>query len=134
VSAPYAPDLEIVPLDDFIAVEEPGAQPLLGDEDGVVIPEGGDVMIYGPAGGGKTTLMSDLGCHLAAGDAWLGLPVPHAVCVALVENEGPRPLFRAKQSVTACTYSRTLGASSASPIPPGARRWPRRSATSRSTS
>ena len=53
-------------------------------------------MFYGDGGAGKTTLMIDLGLHLAAGDDWLGIPIGRAVRVAIVENEGPRPLFRAK--------------------------------------
>jgi hypothetical protein len=96
VTPPTAPDLDLVPIADFVAVEEPGAEPLVGDDDGAVIPTNGDVMVYGPAGGGKTTLAVDFSLALAAGDDWLGLPVPHAVCVALVESEGPRALFRAK--------------------------------------
>ena len=44
-----------------------------------LIPEGGDVMVYGDGGAGKTTLCLDLACHLAAGDDWLGIPVAAAV-------------------------------------------------------
>lgn len=91
-----AGELELVTLDAFCAVDEPGAAALVGDEDGAVIPEGGDVMFYGDGGAGKTTLAVDLGCHLAAGDDWLGLPVARSTRVLLVENEGPRPLFRKK--------------------------------------
>jgi AAA domain len=86
----------VVTLDEFVAVDEPGASALVGDEDGLLFPEDADVMIYGDGGSGKTTLAIDLGCHLAAGDDWLGLPVPRPVRVLIVENEGPRPLFRAK--------------------------------------
>ena len=53
-------------------------------------------MVYGDGGVGKTTLVVDLTCHLAGGDDWLGLTVPRPVRVLLVENEGPRPLFRRK--------------------------------------
>ena len=91
-----APLPELICLEDFLATEEPGAEPLVGDENNVVIPSGGDVMFYGDGGAGKTTLAIDLAFHLAAGDDWLGLPIPHAVTVALIENEGPRPLFREK--------------------------------------
>src|SRR5207248_6215569 len=59
-------------------------------------PEGGDVMIYGDGGAGKTTLSIDLAFHLAAGDDWCGIAVPHKVRVGIVENEGPRALFRQK--------------------------------------
>jgi len=89
--------LELVTLEDFAEKEEEGAEPLLADaEGGAVIPEGGDVMIYGDGGAGKTTLANDLACHLGAGDDWLGLPIAHSMRVLLVENEGPRPLFRKK--------------------------------------
>jgi AAA domain len=53
-------------------------------------------MFYGDGGAGKTTLCIDLACHLAAGDDWLGFTVAEPVRVLLVENEGPRPQFRAK--------------------------------------
>ena len=89
-------DVVIVPLAEFIAVDEPGAEPLLGKPDAILIPENGDVMFYGDGGAGKTTLAIDLGFHLAAGDTWLGIPVPHPVRVLLIENEGPRPLLRQK--------------------------------------
>jgi putative DNA primase/helicase len=88
--------LSVVTLDEFIAVEELGAAALLGNPDEALIPEDGDVMIYGDGGVGKTTLAVDLACHLAAGDDWLGISVPNPVRALLVENEGPRALFRAK--------------------------------------
>ena len=81
---------------EFAAVEEPGAEPLVGGEGGAVIPAGGDVMMYGDGGAGKTTLAIDGACHWAAGDTWLGMPVTRPLRVLLVENEGPRPLFRDK--------------------------------------
>jgi hypothetical protein len=89
-------DLAIVPLSAFVDVEEEGAKALVGTPEAALVPEGGDVMLYGDGGAGKTTLAVDLSCHLAAGDAWLGMPVAAAVRVLLIENEGPRPLFRAK--------------------------------------
>lgn len=90
------PRLWAVTLDDFVAVEEAGATALLGDADSALIPENGDVMIYGDGGAGKTTLAVDFVCHLAAGDPWLGIAVARPVRVLLIENEGPRPMFRAK--------------------------------------
>src|SRR5262249_3131491 len=80
----------------FASVTEPGAAPLLGDPEGIVLPENGDAMAYGAGGAGKTSLMVDLGMHLAAGDAWLGIPVQRPLRVLLIEAEGPRPPFRAK--------------------------------------
>jgi hypothetical protein len=88
--------LEAVPLEQFAAVEEAGAEALVGEPGDVVIPVGGDVMVYGDGGAGKTTLCVDLAFHAAAGDDWLGIPVARPACVLLVENEGPRALFRAK--------------------------------------
>lgn len=88
--------LRFVPLDEFVAVNEPGADPIVGDAGSVLIPEAGDVMIFGDGGAGKTTLEVDLAFHLAAGDDWCGLHVPKPVRVGIVENEGPRPLFREK--------------------------------------
>ena len=88
--------LSCVTLADFAAVEEAGVDALLGGDGEALIPANGDVMVYGDGGAGKTTLCLDLGCHLAAGDDWLGIPIAKAISVLLVENEGPRPLFRAK--------------------------------------
>jgi hypothetical protein len=88
--------LEVVTMEEFSAVVEPGADALVGSGDDALIPEDGDVMIYGAGGAGKTSLALDLAVHLAAGDSWLRIPVPHPVRVLVIENEGPRPLFRRK--------------------------------------
>lgn len=89
-------NLHLITVTEFVNVDEPGAAPLIGDADNVLIPEGGDVMFFGDGGAGKTTMMIDQAMHLAAGVPWLGIPIPRAVRVAIIENEGPRPLFRAK--------------------------------------
>jgi hypothetical protein len=88
--------LEVVSFAEFVELDEAGAEPLLGSTDDVVLPENGDGMFYGDGGAGKTTLGIDLAFHLAAGDDWLGIPVTRPVRVLLIENEGPRPLYRAK--------------------------------------
>lgn len=88
--------VRIVTAEDFAAVHEPGADPIAGEDGEVLIPEDGDIMIYGDGGASKTTLGIDLAVHLAAGDDWLGASVPRPVRVALIEAEGPRPLFRRK--------------------------------------
>jgi hypothetical protein len=93
---PVAVESTIVTLGEFTAIDEPGAAPLLGDERGALIPEGGDLMLYGDGGAGKTTLTFDLAFHLAAGQDWLGIPVARPVRTLLIENEGPRPLLRQK--------------------------------------
>jgi hypothetical protein len=88
--------VQIDTIEDFAKVEEEGAAPLMGGDGNVLIPENGDVMVYGDGGSGKTTLMHDAACHLGAGQGWLGIPVPRRLNVLLVEVEGPRPLMRAK--------------------------------------
>jgi hypothetical protein len=88
--------VRIATASDFAAAEEAGADPLLGESGEVVIPQGGDVVLYGDGGASKTTLSIDLACHLAAGDSWLSIPAPRPVKVLLIEAEGPRPLFREK--------------------------------------
>jgi hypothetical protein len=89
--------LRIVSVSVFAAVDEPGAAAIVADhQDGALIPQSGSVMVYGDGGAGKTTLAIDLAFHLAAGDAWLALPVPQPVRVLLVEAEGPRPHYRKK--------------------------------------
>ena len=85
-----------VSLAEFVSTQEQGVDALLGNADSIVIPEGGDVMVYGDGGAGKTTLTIDAAFHLAAGDDWLGLRIGRPVRVAIIENEGPRPLFRKK--------------------------------------
>jgi AAA domain len=102
-------EFEVVSIEEFAAVEEEGAEPLLGDTENVLIPRGGNMMVYGDGGAGKTTLEIDLACHLAAGDDWLGIHADKPLRVLLIENEGPRPLFRAK-------LRRKLAAWTASPI------------------
>jgi hypothetical protein len=87
---------EVVPIADFAEREEDGAEAVLGSRTDILVPENGDVMFYGDGGAGKTTLSNDLSFHLAAGDDWLGIPIGRPVRVLLIENEGPRPLFRAK--------------------------------------
>jgi AAA domain len=88
--------LTIVSLATFCSVDEPGAAALVGTEGDVVIGESSDVLFYGDGGAGKTTLGNDLAFHMAAGDDWLGIAVARSVRVLLIENEGPRPLYRAK--------------------------------------
>lgn len=87
------------------ATETP--QPLWGNDDVNAIPAGGLCLLAGRPGTGKTTLILDLACHLAAGRPWppvdpenerapTPLPVPRPLRVALIENEGPEAMFQAK--------------------------------------
>jgi AAA domain len=88
--------IAIVTAAEFGTVDEAGAGAIVGSADGPLIPEGGNVMVYGDGGVGKTTLCIDLGYFLAAGDDWLALTIPSRRRVLLVECEGPRPQFRRK--------------------------------------
>lgn len=88
--------LGFVTLDEFVAVDEPGAGALVGESGSALVPEDGEVMAFGDGGSGKTTMEIDLAFHLAAGDHWCGLTIPNAVRVGIIENEGPRALFREK--------------------------------------
>jgi 5S rRNA maturation endonuclease (ribonuclease M5) len=88
--------LRIVPLEEFAAVDEASATPLLGADDEVIIAADSLTVFYGDGGAGKTTLAVDAVAHLASGTSWLGFPVPRPVRVLLIENEGPRGLFRRK--------------------------------------
>ena len=53
-------EVRIVSAEKFGSVEEPGAESIIGEDGEAVIPEGGDVMIYGDGGSSKTTLAVDL--------------------------------------------------------------------------
>lgn len=92
------PVLRFVPVAEFAAVDEPGAEPLAAaTAGGVVIPAAGTVIVYGDGGAGKTTLEVDLCFALAAGSPWLDLVTcDRPLRIALVENEGPRQEFRDK--------------------------------------
>jgi hypothetical protein len=69
---------------------------LVGSEDDNLIPEGGDVMFYGDGGTAKTTLAVDLAYHMGSAKDWLGYAIAQPARVLLIENEGPRALFRLK--------------------------------------
>jgi hypothetical protein len=92
--AEAALNVRVVSFEDFGAVDEPGADPLLGTDDEVVLPKGGDAMLYGLPGANKSTLADDLAFHLSAGLPWLDIPCPAPARVLIVENEGPRALRR----------------------------------------
>jgi hypothetical protein len=85
--------LEIATLDEFAALQDETAEPLLGEPDENVLPVGGGLINYGPGGANKTTLMIDAAFHLADGRDWLGFDVPRAARVLVIENEGPRGMF-----------------------------------------
>lgn len=86
------------PVEAFAAVDEPGAEPLAqATAGGAAIANGSLVLVYGTGGAGKTTLVLDLCFALANGDDWLGILEPvRPLRVTVIENEGPRPMFRQK--------------------------------------
>jgi hypothetical protein len=96
-------------LEEFARHDEPAAAAVLGSEDAALIAEGGDVMVYGNGGVGKTTLAIDLAFHLAARRPWIEIPVPRALNVLLIENEGPRPLLRRKLRRKLAAWKGDLG-------------------------
>jgi hypothetical protein len=88
------PSLHIVPLADFVAVEEETAEPLLGTGDATILPRSGRLLMYGDGGAGKTTLSLDAAAHIASGTNWIGLHVEQPYRILIIENEGPRGKFR----------------------------------------
>lgn len=90
--------IQFQPVEQFAAVDEPGAEPLASTLDGgVAVPADGNVIFYGTGGAGKTTLSMDLSFSLAAGQPWLDIVYPdRPLVVVVVENEGPRAEFRRK--------------------------------------
>ena len=95
LARPISP-MQIVTAEQFASVDEPGEEPIVGQGDQVLIAANSDTMVYGTGGAAKTTLTVDLGCHMASSREWLGYPIPRAVNVLVVENEGPRAMFRKK--------------------------------------
>lgn len=59
--------LRIVTLSEFISIEEPTAEPLLGSKTETLLPADGMLLMYGDGGAGKTTLTIDMAAHLGAG-------------------------------------------------------------------
>jgi hypothetical protein len=83
-------------LHDFIAAESPLPAALVGDDDNVLLPAAGLLIEFAKGGRGKTTLTIDFAFHAASGVDWLGFPIPRALNVLFIENEGPRESFRRK--------------------------------------
>ncbi len=88
----------------FVAEKTEQPEPLWGSTDCAIIAAGSLTVLAGRPGAGKTTWILDLACHLAAG---LSYPpsedgrtqpwaVPRPLRIALIENEGPQEMFRAK--------------------------------------
>lgn len=89
----------------FIEEKIDAPPPLWGSDDVTLLPAGGLALLAGRPGCGKTTFILDLACHLSCGlayppveDAKAPTPWPahRPLRIALIENEGPREMFRAK--------------------------------------
>jgi AAA domain/Primase C terminal 1 (PriCT-1)/Bifunctional DNA primase/polymerase, N-terminal len=93
-----------LPLEEFVA--RPGTAPpvLVGSDEDILVPAGGLVILGGKGGKGKTTLTVDATFHFASGVPWLGFEVARPVRVLVIENEGPRELFRRKIEQKARTW------------------------------
>lgn len=94
LQAPQGVAPVIVPLWEFAEEQEEVPPPILGLGEEMVLPEGGLLLMYGDGGAGKTTLTLDALAHLASGTSWLGINVPRAFKILLIENEGPRGMLR----------------------------------------
>jgi hypothetical protein len=100
-----------LPIDEFIAAKSEAPAALIGTDDDVLLPAHGLLLLAGRGGRGKTTLAVDAAFHLAAGREWLGFPVPRPLHVLIIENEGPRELFRRKLEAKQATWPhKTAGA------------------------
>ena len=88
--------VRVVPLEEFIAIEEADAEPLLGIRRENLLPAGGRLLMYGDGGAGKTTFTIDAVGHLASGVRWLEIEVPRPLRFLVIENEGSRGMFREK--------------------------------------
>lgn len=86
--------VKVVTLDEFVAVTEDVAEPLIGTPEDSLLPVDGLLLMYGDGGAGKTTLSIDAMAHLAAGTTWINLTVTRPLRILLIENEGPRGPFR----------------------------------------
>ena len=90
------PQVKVTDIATFAAVDEATAVPLIGDENTCLLSHGGMMKFYGDGGAGKTTLEVDFLLHLATATDWLGLAIPERAKILIIENEGPRGMFRKK--------------------------------------
>lgn len=88
--------LKLQTVQEFAAVDEASAEPILGAEGSTVLSSGGMLVFYGDGGAGKTTLELDCCFNLAAGQPWQGLHTFGPQRILIIENEGPRGMFRKK--------------------------------------
>jgi len=91
---------------DFAASHFAPPEPLLGTVETAVLAAGSLNLLAGRSGVGKTTLLLDMACHLAAGLPWPSAEktekapkpwaCPRPLRIAVIENEGPQEMFRGK--------------------------------------
>jgi hypothetical protein len=95
-----------IDVHDFIEREVTNPDPLLGTEERAILARGGLGILAGRPGTGKTTLVLDMACHLAAGKPWppqdeserapAPWNCPNPLRIAIIVNEGPESMFQAK--------------------------------------
>lgn len=91
---------------EFVSRSFAPPEPLLGTATTTILARGSLNILAGRPGTGKTTLVLDLACHLAAGLPWppadlaerapVPWECPRPLNVAIIVNEGPQEMFRAK--------------------------------------
>jgi hypothetical protein len=92
---------------EFAASHFEPPEPLLGTTETAILAAGSLNLLAGRPGTGKTTTVLDLCCHLAAGLPWPPVdpantkapqswPCPRPLRCAIIVNEGPQEMFRAK--------------------------------------
>ena len=85
-----------VSLDEFLATESETPSALVGDDQEVLLPAGGLLIMFAKGGRGKTTATIDAVFHLASAMDWLGFKVGRPLRILIIENEGPQEPFRQK--------------------------------------
>lgn len=108
---PLLPEVAAGPLPllvdayEFAAMQTEPPEALWGSPAMAIIPAGGLTIFAGRPGTGKTTLLLDLCCALAGGEAYppqaddkapTPYPCPRPLRIAIIENEGPQEMFRDK--------------------------------------
>lgn len=92
---------------EFAASHFEPPDPLLGTSETAILAAGSLNLLAGRPGTGKTTTALDMCCHLAAGEPWPPVdpqnskaptpwPCPRPLSIAIIVNEGPQEMFRAK--------------------------------------
>ena len=95
-------------LEEFIAEKSVLPPALVGDEDEILLPATGLMLLFAKGGRGKTTLIVEAALHFASGIEWLGFKVERPLRILLIENEGPREPFRMKLALKRELWAREI--------------------------